>query len=112
MDHVYLYENSDPPPAHVSEQLIDFVASGFVTFEAVGKPASQLFIYHACATQHRHKQNWLAFLDIDEFIVLRRCAPWPLRCALFVTVLVGLRKRPQCSRAESSRRCIDMSAHA
>ena len=72
---MYLYENSDPPPAHVIDQLRDFVASGFVTFEAVGKPASQLYIYHACAVQHRHKHSWLTFIDIDEFIVLRKCGP-------------------------------------
>ena len=60
-------------------QLQDFIESGFLTFEAIGKPDYQPFFYHACMQQYRHKHNWLAFIDLDEFIVLRKCASPALR---------------------------------
>lgn len=31
---------------------------------------SQLKVYYNCMSQHYDKHNWLAFVDIDEFLVL------------------------------------------
>ena len=78
MDHVYLTQNSDPMPEHVTAQLRDFVAAGYVTLRAVPRPEFQAHFYFDCMQHHRHKHNWLAFIDVDEFIVLRKCAPQSL----------------------------------
>lgn len=74
MDHVYLTENSEPPPKQLVEQLQDFIDEGFLTLESDGQRANQLNIYKRCMERYRHKHNWMAFIDIDEFIVIRRCA--------------------------------------
>ena len=74
MDHVYLTENSSPIPSHLAEQLQDFVDDGFLTLESDGKRANQLNIYKRCMEKYRQNHNWMAFIDIDEFIVIRKCA--------------------------------------
>jgi hypothetical protein len=79
---VYLTENSDPPPKHLVEQLQDFIDEGFLTLESDGKKANQLNIYKRCMQQYRHLHNWLAFIDIDEFIVIRKCVSPSLHVGL------------------------------
>lgn len=75
MDHVYLTENSED--ASLLPQLQDFISDGFLTFRTAPRPWFQQTIYLECMQQHRHKHNWMAFIDLDEFIVLRKCAPAP-----------------------------------
>ena len=74
VEHVYLTENSNPPPEDMVPQLQDFIDSGFLTFRAVARPEFQVMFYRDCMEHHRHKHNWMAFIDLDEFIVLRKCA--------------------------------------
>ena len=74
MDHVYLTENSDPIPSVLVEELQDLVDEGFLTLDSDGQKANQLPIYKRCMEKHRHKYNWMAFIDIDEYIVIRTCA--------------------------------------
>ena len=78
VDHVYLFENgpedTEGAPRRVREQLRDFIEQGFVTLEAISHPYYQPFFYHQCAVRHRHKYSWMAFIDLDEFIILRKCA--------------------------------------
>lgn len=71
---MYLTENADPIPQHMSEQLQDFINEGFLTLEADGRKANQLNIYKRCMEKYRHKHNWMAFIDIDEYIVIRQYA--------------------------------------
>lgn len=72
---MYLTENSEPIPSVLVEQLQDLVDDGFLTLESDAEKANQLPIYKRCMEQHRHKHNWKAFIDIDEYIVIRACAP-------------------------------------
>lgn len=71
MDHVYLTENTYRPTPHMRGQLNDFVSEGFLTYEVDGTTGPQLKLYRRCMEQHYHKHNWLAFLDLDEILVLR-----------------------------------------
>lgn len=52
-------------------QLNDFVSEGFLTYEVDGTTGPQLKLYRRCMDQNYHKHNWLAFLDLDEILVLR-----------------------------------------
>lgn len=78
VDHVYLTENSDPPPEYLVEQLQDFVDEGFLTLEFDGEKADQLNIYKRCMEKYNSKTSWMAFIDIDEYIVIRKCVPHDL----------------------------------
>jgi hypothetical protein len=82
VEHVYLAENSDPAPPNLQEQLQDFIDEGFVTFLANGMRVYQVHHYTHCMRNYYHKHNWMAFIDLDEFIVLRsKCVPSPLQYA-------------------------------
>lgn len=71
VEHVYLTENTYRPTPHMRGQLNDFVSEGFLTYEVDGTTGPQLKLYRRCMEQHYHKHNWLAFLDLDEILVLR-----------------------------------------
>ena len=58
-----------PTPA-LRAQVEDFVRSGFLTYTTEPMARSQLKVYYNCMSQHYDKHNWLAFVDIDEFLVL------------------------------------------
>lgn len=74
MDHIYLTENGPTPPDSFVSEIEEFIDDGFVTFKSDPRPSFQQTIYVDCMNQHRHKHNWMAFIDLDEFIVLRECA--------------------------------------
>lgn len=88
VDHIYLTENGPAPAESFMAELQEFIDDGFITFRNDPKPSFQQTIYVDCMTQHRHKHNWMAFIDLDEFIVLRKCVP--LTCSL----LPCLRTKP------------------
>lgn len=71
VEHVYLTENSYRPTPVMRGQLNDFVSEGFLTYEVDGTKGPQLKLYRRCMEQHYHKHNWLAFLDLDEILVIR-----------------------------------------
>lgn len=73
MDHIYLTENSETASDAMLSALQEFIDDGFVTFRTAPKPAVQQTIYVECMQQHRHAHNWLMFIDLDEFLVLRKC---------------------------------------
>lgn len=70
VDHVYLSENAATPSSTLRAELASFVRSGFLTYATELMPRSQLKVYYDCMTNHYHKHNWLAFFDIDEFLML------------------------------------------
>jgi hypothetical protein len=65
-------------------QLQEFIDDGFVTFRAAGRPDYQQTIYRDCMEKHAKDHNWMAFIDLDEFIVLRRYLLPPLQRAASV----------------------------
>lgn len=60
----------------------DFIKDGFLTLTAAPRPANQPMIYRDCMDNHYDKVNWMAFIDVDEYIHMRRCAPAPPNCCL------------------------------
>eukprot|EP00892_Ulva_mutabilis_P007298 jgi/Ulvmu1/4940/UM205_0002.1 len=70
VDQVYLNENSDKPMPSTTKQLQDFVDEGFVTYSREARANSQLKIYYDCLSKHAHKHDWMAFFDMDEYVVL------------------------------------------
>ena len=72
VDHIYLVENSEDDS--MLPEIQEFIDGGFVTFSNSPRPMFQQSIYLDCMEKNRHEHNWMAFLDLDEFIVLRKCA--------------------------------------
>lgn len=73
VERVFLTENDDEP--HLKEPLQDFVETGFVEYRLERREHAQMQVYQACIEEHAHEVNWLAFFDIDEFLLLRnKCA--------------------------------------
>ena len=67
-EHIIVYDNGSREP--VRQTLADFVAVGLVTvldFPSRQKP--QLSAYFHCLKNFRRASRWLAFVDIDEFIL-------------------------------------------
>ena len=70
-DHILLTENNSINP--IGEHIRDFIDSGFVTYRTETKDHAQLAIYAWCIREQRDRFNWIAFVDADEFLVIRRC---------------------------------------
>ena len=71
VQQIHLYDNNSTPPMQTT--IADFIAAGEVDyhfFTGEGVPRPQLHIYKLCIERHRHQHDWMAFLDMDEFIVL------------------------------------------
>lgn len=70
--HVYVYCNDDEPLA-LYEVLLPFTdgPAPFVTFVHFGLLGLQRQMLLHCLRTYRHETRWLAFLDVDEFLLLR-----------------------------------------
>ena len=53
----------------------EFIDEGFLTLTVAPRPAGQKTIYRDCMDNAYDKYNWLAFIDLDEYINMRQCAP-------------------------------------
>jgi hypothetical protein len=71
VEKVYLLENVDTPTQEVLEQLDDFITDGFVEYSHFGKNVYQLMFYKECLDDHHHLHNWMAFIDLDEYIIIK-----------------------------------------
>ena len=76
VEKIYLMENFETPTPHFVQQIQDFVDSGLVLHKFHGQKGYQTRWYHECMREHHSEHNWLAFLDVDEYIVLQdECEP-------------------------------------
>lgn len=66
-DHIYLFDNDDIKP-HV----LPAKFKGKVTLSPLYGKMLQIFCYNRFLKNYREKHKWVAFLDADEFIVLRK----------------------------------------
>ena len=74
MDHVFLVDNGSADRGLIA-QLRPHFSPRFVTFSEDDTPRAQLKAYAACMEERRAGFNWIAFFDLDEYLVLReRCA--------------------------------------
>ncbi len=68
-EHIFIYDNESAEP--VSDSLADLHAEGFVDiFEIQGK-AMQLVAYNHCLKHFGEQYEWMAFFDLDEFLLLK-----------------------------------------
>lgn len=75
----YIYDHLSFPP--LDGLLESFMADGRVIYERLtiqshtDEISPQLSAYNKCLREHGHKHTWLAFLDVDEFIMFRNGHP-------------------------------------
>ena len=74
-EHVYLYCNDDHP-AELYAAVMPFLggATPFVTFTHYPFQGQQFQMYLHALRHYRERAEWLMFLDIDEFLLLRHHA--------------------------------------
>lgn len=63
--HIYIYDNSN-------DNILKDKESEFVTIIHFPGPVKQLEAYDIFTTTYRDKHTWGAFIDCDEFIILKR----------------------------------------
>ncbi|MCR4667708.1 MAG: glycosyltransferase family 92 protein [Desulfovibrio sp.] len=67
-EHFYIYDNNSKK--RLKDFLYDFIASGIVTvIDFPGNESQQLSAYYHCIKKIRNSSFWIAFIDVDEFIV-------------------------------------------
>lgn len=73
-DHIYLYCNDDDP-AELAAAVADATKGrpGFVSFTHFAGQGRQREMYLDALNEARRDSEWVTFLDIDEFLVLRGC---------------------------------------
>ena len=70
-DNICLYDNNDPYGEHFEDVIGDYIKSGYVILKDVrGKKLAQMPSYTQCYNEYKDKYDWIAFIDIDEFIHL------------------------------------------
>ena len=67
VEKFYIYDNESSDDTH--EVLEPFVKEGLVEYHYVPGFNQQLAVYDRCLEEHRFDARWIAFIDIDEFIV-------------------------------------------
>lgn len=92
MDHIFLTDNNTTDGAEQREVLADRFPRAFLTLRNELEPRGQLKVYAWCAEEQRAAYNWIAFMDVDEYIVLRdSCVSSPAvpsRSTVWVTCLI------------------------
>ncbi|MHC1480554.1 glycosyltransferase family 92 protein [Frateuria aurantia] len=75
VEHFYLYDNGSLDQSQ--EAVAPYVAKGQVTLYAWPRRPGQLEAYNHCVFTHRHDCDWMACIDIDEFLFSPQARPLP-----------------------------------
>jgi Glycosyl transferase family 2 len=74
-DHVFLWDNNSVDGEQQRSVLSRAFPRSFLSLYSEREPQGQLKVYAWCAEEQRASYNWVAFFDLDEFLVLRdRCS--------------------------------------
>ena len=66
-----LYDNNDENGEYPQQVIGDYIRSGQVIYKnARGKHRYQLEAYSECYNTYKDEYDWIAFIDVDEFIAL------------------------------------------
>jgi hypothetical protein len=68
-EHFILFDNESARP--LRDTLRHHIESGLVTVHEVAGRSMQIPSYRQCLQQHGARFRWLAFFDLDEFLVLK-----------------------------------------
>lgn len=75
---LYIYDHASTPPlASLVQPYRDsgaVVYTYFTEFSHASKKP-QLYVYDRCLQDHGHKHSWMAFIDVDEFLMFRDGPP-------------------------------------
>lgn len=67
VNHFFIYDNDSARP--IATTLSRYVEGGFVTVEPIEGRAQQMSAHRHCLANHGDKSKWIAFIDVDEYIV-------------------------------------------
>jgi hypothetical protein len=67
VSHFYIYDNESAVP--VAETLKDYIGKGLVTVETIAGKEKQTYTFSLCLRQYGPQCRWIAFIDVDEYIV-------------------------------------------
>jgi len=72
VNHFYIYDNESAD--NTLQVLQPYIDKGIVTYklwpsEGIRARRRQMAAYDHCITQHRYDTRWMAFIDLDEFII-------------------------------------------
>lgn len=70
VEHFYLYNNFSED--NYLEVLQPYIESGIVTLTDWPIESGQLSAYLDCFKRHKNHTDWIAYIDLDEFICLRK----------------------------------------
>lgn len=86
VEKFYIYDNESTDDT--AEVLAPYIAEGIVDYLFWPGQRQQIPAYDDCIARHRLESRWMAFIDIDEFVVptgevgvldfLRRMESWPV----------------------------------
>ncbi len=104
VEKFYIYDNESSDTTRAV--LAPYIAAGIVDYKYWEGYRKQLAAYDDCLARHRYAARWIAFIDIDEFIVPLQDATIPAflrRCEAFAAVEInwliygsnGMRTRTQ-----------------
>ena len=51
--------------------MTDYIKSGFLELIDLPGKGKQMYVYGECMYRVAHRYNWVAFIDLDEYIVIR-----------------------------------------
>ena len=83
VDHVFLFDN-DSNNKTILQQLRGEFSRHYLTISEVSQPHAQLPVYAQCIEEQRAHFNWIAFFDLDEYLVIRD----PYAFLLFASSLI------------------------
>lgn len=75
VDKFYIYDNESSD--QTKEVLIPYIQSGVVEYKYWPGYRRQIAAYDDCMKRHRFDSKWIAFIDLDEFIVPLKDASIP-----------------------------------
>jgi len=77
-DHIYLYDNSNNQTQPSLAEVLNGNYTEQLTVYSCPGECMQLQAYYHFIQTHRNDHTWCAFIDIDEFIVIRQVMSCPL----------------------------------
>ena len=72
---IYIYDDSSNPPMlgqvknHIQSGLVEYHFIGQSNHTSISRP--QLYVYDQCINRYRSRHQFIAFIDVDEFLFLR-----------------------------------------
>jgi len=67
--HIFIYDNNELDGDHIEDVLSDYITNNQVTIiDCRGKKAYQAIAYTEFYHEYGNSYNWIAYIDVDEFI--------------------------------------------